>query len=100
MKSVIWRLPPNHIRYNALPANIRKLVFYEIKRDGITPLHGIHDQILLTNAWQIVQLQLMMVVLFTFAYHGIITAGYLILSSAVNLKYSNTNMKEIISTKN
>ena len=33
---------PNHIWYNALPANIRKLVFHEIKRDGITSLHGIH----------------------------------------------------------
>ena len=27
---------------NALPANIRKWVFHEIKCDGITSLHGIH----------------------------------------------------------
>ena len=25
-----------------LPANVRKFVFYVIKRDGITRLHGIH----------------------------------------------------------
>ena len=30
---------------NALPANIRKLVFYEIKRDGISSFHGIHGQL-------------------------------------------------------
>ena len=33
---------PNHIWYNAHPADIRKLVFHEIKRDGITTLHAIH----------------------------------------------------------
>ena len=30
---------------SALPANIRRLVFHIIKRDGITALHGIHDTV-------------------------------------------------------
>ena len=33
---------PNHIWQNALPANIRKWVFHEIKHDRITTFHGIH----------------------------------------------------------
>ena len=36
---------PDHIWQNVLPDNIRKLVFHEVKRDGITSLHGIHAQL-------------------------------------------------------
>ena len=35
-------ISPNMIRADPLPAYIRKLVFHEIKRDGITSSHGIH----------------------------------------------------------
>ena len=43
---------PNHIWKNPLPANIRKLVFHEMKRDGGTSflgIHGIHLVMTKTN---------------------------------------------------
>ena len=35
---------PNHIWQNTLPANFRNEFSHKIKRDGITILHGIHDE--------------------------------------------------------